>query len=331
MIMNINTSLAVIVINWNTPDLVLECVEALRRTKGAVWHLYLVDNASADDSADRLCDLGEDVTFIQSPVNGGWTGGNNLGLRYALANGHSRFFMLNSDALVLPDTLRLLLEESAQKPTAVLGPVQLDTCETHYNFAGSTLDPTTGMPSLPKDVPLCSPEAAMIGDVYATSYVQGSGLLVTREHLDQLGLFDDRFYLNYDDTDFCARARAAGYEVLLVKAARLLHHSSGSIGGGGSPLNHYFITRNSLLFARQHCTFRQRKAHWKKLLREEAHSIYNRGRLKRAYAILFGRNMRQLAFRRAILDYALDRVGDCPTLIRELQASAKASRIGKSH
>lgn len=313
-------AVAIIVVNWNTPDLVLECLAALRKSKDVHWHLYLVDNASTDGSASRLCNLGPDVTFMQSPTNGGWTGGNNFGIRRALEDGYDRLFMLNSDAMVFPNTLAILLQEARHRPTAIIGPVQVSLCESFYNFAGTTIAPETGLPIVARTFSSNSPEAELILDIHPTAYVQGSGLLVTRDHFERLGLFDDRYYLNFDDTDFCAKARAEGFEVILIKAARLRHAFSGSIGGVASPLNKYFLTRNSLLFAKTHATSRQRRAHWLSLIRSGLSDTWQQGRLRRIIKLLFGKEPRLRAFRRGIFDYLTGRLGDCPPVIRQMQA-----------
>lgn len=318
-------TVAVIVVNWNTPKLVLECLAALRRSDGIIWHLYLVDNASSDDSAEVFRLLGADVTFVQSPENGGWTGGNNLGIRRALQDGHNYMFLLNSDAQVFPDTLSRLLEQAQTLPTAILGPIQLSEDQQFYNFAEVGIIAATGLPEYPNMIALDSPSATAIKELQPTAYVRGSGMLVSRAQIEQLGLFDDRYYLNYDDTDFCARARAAGMPVLMVKAARLIHATSGSIGGQESPLNKYFMTRNALLFARFHSSHRQRVGNWIAIVRSGLSDTGQKGRLRRLATLLFGSDPRLKAFRRGVFDFLVGRFGDCPAAIRHIQAQAKAA------
>jgi GT2 family glycosyltransferase len=102
--------IAVITVNWNGWRNSLACLKALRTSVGPDWHLFLIDNASQDDSLTYLSDLGADVTLIRSPTNGGWTGGNNIGVQRALEVGHEFLFLLNNDALVMPDTLSFLMK-----------------------------------------------------------------------------------------------------------------------------------------------------------------------------------------------------------------------------
>ncbi|RYD22927.1 MAG: glycosyltransferase family 2 protein, partial [Lysobacteraceae bacterium] len=222
-----NKPIAVVTINWNGADNTLRCLAALRASERVAWHLYVVDNASTDGSADRLAremsvdgQLGDgDVTLIRSPVNGGWTGGNNRGIERALAAGHDLVFILNNDAFVRPDTLAILVDTLAldshggAATLPVLGPVHQGAGSASYDFRVSHRDPKTGIPvwTLPVDQ---GPETRQ--PTYPTGYISGAGMLIHRRHLDAIGLLDDRFYLNFDDTDWCARAELAGFPLLMV-------------------------------------------------------------------------------------------------------------------
>lgn len=318
-----NATLAVVVVNWNTPDLIIECLAALRTTEGVDWHLYLVDNASTDNSADALCRLGSDVTFIQSPTNGGWTGGNNLGVERGLHGNHEYFFLLNSDAKVVQDTFSVLLSVAHKHPNAVIGPIQLSEDGLFYNFAKADTVKATGLPEYPPIIALDGPDALAISDLQPTSYIRGSGLFISRRQFEIVGLFDDRYYLNFDDTDFCARARKLGMDVMVVKKARLFHATSGTIGGGESPLNKYFMTRNALVFAKTHSTYLQRLSNWIAVARSGLSDTGKTGRLRRVAALLFGKDPRLKAFRRGVSDYLTGNLGDCPPIIRQLQALKK--------
>ncbi len=311
-------SVAVVIVNWNRWQLSLDCLASLRTTTGADWHLYLVDNASSDGSRERLRDLGEDVTVILSEVNGGWAGGNNTGLRAALAAGHEFFFILNNDAQVLPETLASLLATAPAHPGAVLGPIQLDGHGDRIDFVGATIDDATGTPVF---MPADTVERSALPATFATSYIQGAGIFVTREQLTAVGLFDDRFYLNFDETDWCFRAKAQGFPLLMIRDAAIMHAGSGSIGGALSPLNVYFVARNGLLFAERHCNIRQRWRHLVETARWAARLTPEVRTRRRIVALLFGRSKLAIAVRRGVADYVLRRFGDCPPGIRTLSGT----------
>lgn len=315
-----NDSIAVIMLNWNGWKMTLDAIASLRTTSGASWHVYVVDNASTDESAERLSGLGDDVTLVRADRNLGWTGGNNLGLGQALKDGYSYFFIMNNDALVFPDTLARLMrfyQEHGKHP--IVGPVHLTEAQDQYDFIGADTKVSTGLPAL-RDARQTAFDA--IPEVSATDYIRGAGIFTSKVHLDRVGLFDDRFYLNYDETDWCYRAKEAGYELLMLRDARIVHIGSATIGGGWSPLNIYFLVRNSLLFAELHCTPKQRMWH--------LHDLYYWYRTMTpatsilAEVKLFLRQNAGLsaAFRMGMRDYFIRRFGECPPSIRAMNRSA---------
>lgn len=323
--------IAVVTINWNGADNSLRCLAALRASQGADWHLYIVDNASTDGSADRIARAlaadgraggAADATLIRSPVNGGWTGGNNLGIARALAAGHDFVFILNNDAFVRPDTLAVLMatfdrERAAGGAMPVLGPVHKGEGSAKYDFRVSHRDAKTGIPvwTQPGDH---GPETRQA--TYPTAYVSGAGMLIHRDHFARVGLLDDRFYLNFDDTDWCARAEAAGFPLRMVRDAVIDHVGSASIGGVVSPLQTYFMTRNRLLYAEKHGSIADRlrlvrRQVWR--ARELAHGPAWRMLAPQRDPVAF-------AFRRGVIDYLARRFGDCPDSIRAAQAAMRA-------
>ena len=310
-------AVAVIAVNWNQWRLSLDCLASLRETVGAEWHLFLVDNASSDGSREHLTDLGPSVTVIHSEVNGGWTGGNNLGIRVALEEGYERFFILNNDARVRPDTIAKLLDAAQGDPMPVIGPIHLDGNGDKLDFIGAKINNHTGIADL---MSVEGVHRTSLPPRYPTAYIRGAGLFVTREHLDRIGSFDDRFYLNYDETDWCFRARELGYPVMMTSEAEIIHSGSASIGGVLSPLNIYFLARNGMLFAERHCTARQRwrqaveLARWASLLTPETKTR------RRVGALLFGRSKPAIAVRCGVRDYFLRRFGDCPPYIRTMSS-----------
>lgn len=309
-------AIAVVTVNWNGWRMTMQCLASLRESRDVDWHLIIVDNASSDDSLPHLRDLGDDVTLIESPVNGGWTGGNNLGVEWALAAGYRWLFILNNDALVEAETMARLLQVSRAHKEAVLGPIHLDGTGVAFDFVGTTLNPRTGLP-LWRSVDAA--EVAALPDLIETSTIKGAGLFAPGEYFERVGPFEERFYLNFDETDWCYRARELGLRLLMVKSARIRHLGSASIGGMTSPLQSYFLARNSLLFAERHCTVMQR---WR-LLRElywDARDLPrdDPSRAGWVWRFVSRPSAAQEAFRRGIADYVLRRFGECPPGIRAL-------------
>lgn len=308
-------SVAVVTINWNGWRDTLDCLSALRTSDGVDWHLFIVDNGSTDGSLQHLKGLGSDVTLIETGVNEGWTGGNNVGVRCALQRGYPHVFLLNNDAFVRPDTLKSLLAAGdvygAAGGRPVLGPVHKGLSSSDFDFSLAVADPKTGVPEWKSD----RGDRSLEGPVVATAYIPGAALFAHRDHFDQIGLFDDRFFLNFDDTDWCFRGRAKGADTLLVNRAMIDHVGSASIGGRLSPLQTYFMTRNRLLFAEKHCTVPQRLGLLRWNVWQARQLLKDRGS-DGAWARLTESKGTMMAFRHGIRDYAMRRFGDCGAEIR---------------
>lgn len=289
---------AVVTVNWNGWRDTLACLDALRATRDASWRLFIVDNASTDDSLSHFVDLGDEVTCLPSPTNGGWTGGNNVGVAHALRAGYQQILLLNNDACVEPGTLAAFLAGALRAPKAILGGVLCDETGVEIQ-SGFRLHPPTG---LPRWTP--TPTMTAVDDgLLAASMVCGAALFARADVFDAIGPFDDAFYLYNDEADWCVRGAKAGHPSLVVADARLRHSRYGSTGGDDSPLVAYFRTRNGLLFAERHATLVQRLRAAKNFA-------------ARAFA---AGDRTARARRRGLLDYLLRRFGDCPEVIRRLQ------------
>lgn len=314
---------AVVTINWNGAANTLRSLAALRATEGAAWHLYIVDNASTDDSLDRLDREAEGATIIRSATNAGWTGGNNQGIERALGEGHDFVLILNNDAFVRPSTIATLLAVFADQRDSmpVLGPVHRGAGSRQYDFTVAHRDPKTGIPAWTRPDDL-GPETAQ--PTFPTAYISGAGVLIHRRHFEAVGMLDDRFYLNFDDTDWCARAEERGFPLLMVRDAVIDHIGSASIGGVRSPLQTYFLTRNRLLYAEKHGRLLDRL----RLVRRyvwQARDLFG-GRATRI--VRSPADPVAAAFRRGVLDYLARRFGDCPAEIRTAQARSSAALAG---
>lgn len=302
-------AVGVVTVNWNGWRDTLACLEALRTTRGVAWRLYIVDNASTDDSREHLSNLGDDVTLISSPVNGGWTGGNNTGISHALAAGHEHILVLNNDAFVQPDTLAAFLAAHADAPDAILGGVQRTDDGSLKGAVGNRRNPRTGVMTWLPIEELGPPQNGLV----ATASVIGTALFVHRRVYQAIGPFDDDFYLYYDESDWCMRGAKLGHASFVVERAGIRHIGAASTGGRSSPLVTYFMTRNSLLFVQRHGTWRQ--------LLTLARTIVG-GILRDTRAAEHGISTADVQVRarvRGVLDYMLRRFGDCPASVRQMQ------------
>ncbi|HYM96314.1 MAG TPA: glycosyltransferase family 2 protein [Candidatus Sulfotelmatobacter sp.] len=228
---NPDPELSVIVVSWNTRELLRACLEALEAGRATLrTETIVVDNGSEDGSPDLVRERFPRVQLIANPDNRGFAAANNQ----ALAQTHGRYvLLLNSDAEVEPEALARLTRYADEHPeVGILGPKLL--------YPDGRLQPSGG----PLPTPLWTiagllglsgllgrPRYGTLRDYGRPAEVEevsGAAMLVRREVIDRIGRLDEGFTWGYEDVDFCLRARRAGWRVHYVPDARVRHHWGGS-------------------------------------------------------------------------------------------------------
>jgi hypothetical protein len=235
--------LRVVIVNYRTPELAIDCLESLMQDLGSSGAtVTVVDNASGDHSAEVLGAAaersGSGIQFIPAPRNGGFAYGNNIGIRAALDDPATCYvLLLNPDTIVRAGALRALIDFMDAHPRA--------------GIAGSALESAAGERDLSAHntpSPLGEFEGSARAGVltrllrrYAVSvpvedrqqrceWVSGASLVVRREVFESIGLFDEGFFLYFEEVDYCLRAREAGWEVWYVPESRVVHLEGASTG-----------------------------------------------------------------------------------------------------
>ncbi len=236
-----------VTVNYRTPDLALRALGSLERERNQVADLraVLVDNASGDGSAERIrtglaaSGARSWAALLESPVNGGFGAGNNLALRAALAQAEppDYFLLLNPDAALDAGALATLVDFLAAHPrVGMVGPAtevgRGNLCGTAFRFPGilNSLDEGLHFGPVSRLLArwrLVHPPRA---EPHATDWLSGGCLLVRREMLQQVGLFDEGYFLYFEEVDLAWRAARAGWESWYVPAARILHEAGASTG-----------------------------------------------------------------------------------------------------
>ncbi|MFP7569262.1 glycosyltransferase [Marivita sp. S2033] len=244
------TEIVVVVLNYKTPELAIGAAQsAATAMTGFGGAILLVDNASPDNSfatmqagvrdANWPQDL--DVRVLQSGRNGGFGAGNNFGIRAGLSICPTAKFVyiLNPDAQIEPDAISTLVAHLEAHPKAGIAGSYIhgEDGEDHCSAfrlpglasefeASARLGPVT---RALRDyvLPLHVPDSS--GPV---GWIVGASMLARTEVLNDIGLFDETFFLYFEETDLCLRAQRAGYEVHFVRESRICHIGSVSTGMG---------------------------------------------------------------------------------------------------
>jgi GT2 family glycosyltransferase len=322
--------ISIVVLNWNGAADTLACLDSLAALTYPNFNVVVVDNGSSDDSLAGLRPYTAPypLTLLETGRNLGYAGGNNVGMRYALKHGADFVLVLNNDTTVAPDLLERLLESAQRNPDAGVFSARImyfDAPERVW-FDGAHWIPA----SLQLVWPGQDAEERSLGTAdHDTAYASGAALFFRAEVARQIGLLDEAFFLVWEEVDWCFRARKAGWRNLVVPAAKVWHKIGVSFGSESSPLRTYFSIRNRLLWFSRHAPFSARLRLWMRSLHRLIPKFcIGSGPAPWLKRLLWavqdyvrawlggGNRLEYLAARRAILDYAYRRFGDCPDEVR---------------
>jgi hypothetical protein len=239
----------VIVLHWNGLADTLECLESLADLDYPAYGVAVVDNGSDDGVGAAVRERFPTVTVLENGQNLGYAGGNNVGLEYALAQGADYALLLNNDTQVAPDFVRRLVDAAEGDPLiGMAGPTIYYYGQPNVIWsAGGRIDWQRGSTRM---VGLDEPDEGQCGtEPRRIDFVTGCALLVRRAVMERVGLLDERFFAYYEETEWCVRAGRAGFKIVHVPSARIWHKISPA-ARADSPLVHYYMTRNRLLFLR---------------------------------------------------------------------------------
>ena len=217
---------AVVVPTWNGRDDLPACLDSLRRQTRPV-EIVVVENGSIDGSVEMLRASYPDVTVLVQPVNLGFAGGVNVGLRYALHRGHRFVALLNNDAVAEPTWIdHLVAEMSSDERVGMVASKFVTIDGTRLDSTGECYS-TWGLP-----FPRGRGEERLDAYDSATELFGASGgsTLYRAKMLRDIGLFDEDFFAYFEDVDLSWRAHLRGWRVRLAPAA-IAYHRIGATSG----------------------------------------------------------------------------------------------------
>jgi hypothetical protein len=251
----------VVVLNWNGTQDTLECLSSLSELTYPFVAIIVVDNGSLDDPGPIIREKFPCIQYVRTDRNLGISGGNNLGIRAALAVGCQYIVLMNNDTVVASDFLDHLVSVcEADHTVGIAGSMIMYYGEPDriqvagFKFADRSVFKIRirngqivvrgedgidqGQFSAPEEVPA----------------VSGCAMLIRRDVIETVGGQDPRFYIYFQDIDFCLRATRAGFRCLLVPASRVWHKGGRTLSaawGANSPIQQYWYLRDLHLFRRR--------------------------------------------------------------------------------
>ena len=243
---------AIVILNWNGKEDTLECLKSVRKIDYQNSEIIVVDNGSSDDSVTAIQKNFPEVKVLETGKNLGYAGGNNAGIRYALKHQADHILLLNNDTIVDRELINEFMGVSAEFGHSGIFGAKI----YYYNepniiwYAGGKLKYGAfhfihvGMGSIDN--------GQKYNIIEETDYITGCALFISKGVLEKIGLFDENYFLIYEETDLCFRAKKSSIKCYVVPKAKVWHKESRSFGGRFSPLYIYFLTRNKLLWAENH-------------------------------------------------------------------------------
>lgn len=271
---------AVVVLNYKVKEFALKCIESVKRSTYQDLAIIVVDNNSQDGIGQDL-KIYPEVIFIQSGVNSGYTGGNNLGIKEALKRGVDYIFILNPDTQISPTCVQSCIKVAETEAAGIIGPKILFPDRQKIWYAGGIFDSAN---VLGTHRGVDEPDHGQYDQIEETDYVSGAAMFIKKEVFEKVGYFDERYFLYYEDSDLCLRTKQAGFKVVYNPQA-IVYHTNAQSTGLGSQLQDYFITRNRMLLAANFLPLRTRLA----LLREALRNLGNPMRRLALVDFLMGR------------------------------------------
>lgn len=231
----------VIILAHNSREVIGPCLKSVARMSYPNFEVIIVDNNSVDGTLEFAKNLFPRFHYIKNRDNIGFAKGNNVAIRYALEKMADYVFLLNPDTVVKHDTLPKLVDEAGRQPAGISSPVVFDGNTENIWFAGGKIRwlAMKAIHARLRILPL---------KPYPTEFVSGCAMLIDRKVFEKIGLFDERYFLYYEDTDLSLRARKKGFPLLVVPSASIRHFESSRVGETKT----YWLVFSGLLFFNLH-------------------------------------------------------------------------------
>lgn len=274
--------IGIVILHYNGESDTIECLESLSKLQISDYKLeiIIIDNGSKK----KL--IINDFKVIRLDENLGFAQGNNVGIRLLLKNGCDYVLILNNDTVVDKNFLSELLNTiESDKSIGIASPKiyfqkEYEFHKNRYHpfqlgkviwYAGGIMDfrNVIGHHKGVDEV-----DHGQFHKSYDIDYATGACMLVKKDVFEKIGMFDEKYFLYYEDSDLCLRAKKIGYKVVFSPLSVIWHKNAGSSqGGSGSNLQDYYITRNRLLFGISYAPLRSKFA-----LLKESISLFLSGR-----------------------------------------------------
>ena len=244
-----NLKVFAIILNFNHASETIECIESLSKQTYSNLQILVVDNGSEDGSPQIIAAKFPSVTQINLPENLGFSRGINAGISHALTSGADYLFIINNDTILDSSCIETLVS-STKENTGILAPIIYYRSQPDKIWSiGGKLSPLTLDMHTHTTIQWTQVD---LPESLDQDFVTGCGMFIPRKTFDEIGFFDEKYFLYYEDIDFCHSVRSAGFKIVAIKQAKMWHKVALSSGGLDSPNERYWSARSGIRYFRKH-------------------------------------------------------------------------------
>jgi len=229
---------SIILVNYNTQKMTSECIGSVRKhTEGISYEIILVDNASTDGSK-KYFEKDKDLKYIYNEVNLGFGRANNKGIEIAKGD---YIFLLNTDTILLNNACKLFMDyEIMNHDYYVLGAWLLDAVgqinHTYGRFPSKRTELSSALRVYTDRIPYVKKynlfwTETFINDDIEVDYITGADLFIPRSVIEKVGMFDERFFMYYEESDLEKRMAYNGVKRRIIRSPKIIHYEQGSQTG----------------------------------------------------------------------------------------------------
>lgn len=240
-------SIWAVLVNYKNYRLTIECVESLRKARSDGLHIVIVDNNSPDNSYEQLIKELPDEIIIKSEENNGFSAGNNIGIKYALENNADYVMLLNNDTVIDEAMIEQLLSKTDDLTVTVPKMYYYSQPDIIW-YAGGTINKKTGKTY---HIGENRHDDGSYAEQKHVDFATGCCIMMSKAVIEKVGLWDESFFLYWEDVDYSFRLTAAGIKILYVPEAKLWHKVNASTGSS-SPLTVYYANRNRMYIMKKY-------------------------------------------------------------------------------
>lgn len=243
----------IILVNFNGREDTFECLDSLSKITYKNYKIYVVDNGSTDKIAEDVNKRFRKVCILENNDNLGFTGGNNTGIKVALKDDCKYVLLLNNDTIVAPNFIEPLVKRlESNSKIAMTTPKIYFYGEKKLWAFGGTID---RMLCRSPHIGVNTEDTGQYQNPIRVDRVTGCSMFIRSEVIEKYGMFDDRFFIYEEETDWCIRLTRKGYIFIVEPESVIWHKGHRDSGRIGKPFMIYLQMRNHLLLIRKHSDF----------------------------------------------------------------------------